>query len=217
MTIKKSDGFTLVEIVISLTIIGILFAVIGMFAVNVLGQTTVESVRASQLGESQIALDKITNDVRLSAGADINNRWADGNKSGGEFTWASNANTLLLATAVVNNNNDVIFADPAKYISEKNNVIYFVKDRVLYKRILASPVAGNSKKTTCPVATQTCPKDSALLQNVNSFSFRYLNGNEQQVTPSEARAIEITVQTTTERFSQTIKSDYVTRAVFRND
>ncbi len=210
-------GYTLVEMVITLSVIGILLSVIGMFAVNVLGQTTVESVRATLLGESQIALDRATNDIRLSAGADLNNRWADGNKAGGDYSWASSGNTLVLATAVVNSSNNVIFADPAKYISEKNNVIYFVSNGTLYKRILASPIAGNDSKTTCPTKTSTCPADDALLQNVTNFSIKYLNGEDVEVSPPDARSIELTVGTSTKRFSQTIQNSYTTRAVFRND
>lgn len=212
-------GYTLVEVLIVVTVMGILLAVIGTFALGSFTQTSVESVRASQLGESQIAMDRVINDIRLAAGADSTNRWPDANNSAGTLAWSSNANTLVLATIATNASNNVIFADASKYISEKNSTIYFVKNGNLYKRVLAAPVAGNSAKTSCPqaVASASCPADKLMLSNVVSFSLKYFDGANAQVTPTNARSVELTVNTSTKRFSQTIKSNYTTRAVFRND
>lgn len=215
----NNKGYTLVEVLITLTVIGVLLGIVGNFAVNALTQTTVESVRASQLGQTQIAMDKAINDIRLSAGADIVNRWSDPNNTNGSFSWRSNANTLLLSTVVMDSSDNVIFADASKYISEKNSVIYFVKDKTLYKRTLASTVAGNTAKTTCPAAaaSSSCPADSVMLNDVSSFTLKYLDNNNTEVTPTDARSVELSVQTATKRFGQDIKSGYTTRAVFRND
>jgi prepilin-type N-terminal cleavage/methylation domain-containing protein len=212
-------GFTLVEVVIAVALIGIILGLIASFSITTMGQSAVESSRASLQGESQIALDRAVNDIRLSAAADENNRWNDANKAGGGYTWESNASTLVLATAVVDSGNNIIFADPAKYISEKNNIIYFVSGNKLYKRTLASTVANNAAKTTCPAnaASASCPPDRELLQNVSAFTVKYFNGDNQEVTPADARAIELNIKTSTRKFSQNITSDYTTRAVFRND
>lgn len=212
-------GFTLVEVLITLTVVGLLLGIVANFSINALRQSSVESARAESLGQSHIAMDRIINDIRLSAGAEENNRWSDANNVNGEFAWQSGAGTLVLATAAVDSANNVIFADPSKYISEKNNIIYFVRDSVLYKRVLASPVANNSAQTTCPanLASATCPADRALLNNVTGFTVEYLNADEVTVLPADARAIELRVQTAITKFSQDIVSDYTTRAVFRND
>ena len=214
---RRQDGFTLVETVIALGVTGIILTVISIFAINSFGSSSIETAKAELLGESQITMDRVIRDIRLSAGAETNNRWPDANKSGGDFTWASSASTLVLATAAVNSNNEIIFSDPARYISEKNNVIYFVSNGTLYKRMLASPVSGNAAKTTCPSVTATCPKDQALLKNVTGFSLKYFNGDNQEVIPSDSRSVELRVTTQTKRFGRTISSDYTTRAVFRND
>lgn len=215
----NNAGYTLVEVVITLSVIGILLGIVGNFAVSALTQTTVESVRASQLGQSQIAMDKIINDIRLSAGADIVNRWNDPNNPNGSYAWQSNANTLLLSTVVMDSSDNVIFADASKYISEKNSVIYFVKDGTLFKRTLAATVPGNVAKTTCPaaVASTACPADSVMLNDVTNFRLKYLDNNNTEVTPTDARSVELTVEAATKRFGQDIKSGYTTRAVFRND
>jgi prepilin-type N-terminal cleavage/methylation domain-containing protein len=213
----NSNGFTLVETVVAITVVGIVLGIIAIFSVSSLQQSSVETARATLLGESQIAMDRMISDIRLSAGADLNNRWPDDNNSGGDFAWQSNASNLVLATAVLDTDNEIVFADPAQYISEKNNVIYFVSNGVLYKRILAAPVADNASKTTCPTATATCPVDRAMLHNVTGFTVKYLNGDGQEVTPTEARSVELDITTSTSKFSQNIDSDYTTRAVFRND
>ncbi|MGI9027740.1 MAG: PulJ/GspJ family protein [Candidatus Saccharimonadales bacterium] len=214
-----SKGFTLVETVISLTVVAILLTVIANFSISTLSQSSVEASRANLLSESQIAMDRVINDIRLSSGADESNRYADPNNPDGSLAWESTSGTLVLATAVQDASNTIIFADPTKYISEKNNVVYFVKDKVLYKRVLASPVANNAAVTTCPAAAATtvCPADRALLSNVTNFSIKYLNGDDQEVIPTESRSIELTVQTAVSKFSQNITSNYTTRAVFRND
>lgn len=213
----NSNGFTLVETVVAVTVVGIVLGVIAIFSVSSLQQSSVETARATLLGESQIAMDRVISDIRLSAGADLNNRWPDANKTGGNFTWQSNASNLVLATAVLDTDNEIVFADPAQYISEKNNVIYFVSNGVLYKRVLAAPVTGNASETTCPTAGPTCPADRAMLHNVTDFTVKYLNGDGQEVTPTDARSVEINIKTSTSKFSQDIDSDYTTRAVFRND
>jgi type II secretory pathway pseudopilin PulG len=213
----NNNGFTLVETVVAVTVVGIVLGVIAIFSVSSLQQSSVETARANLLGESQIAMDRVINDIRLSAGADLNNRWPDENNTGGDFAWQSNTNTLVLATAVLDTDNEIVFADPAQYISEKNNVIYFVNNGVLYKRVLAAPVTDNASETTCPTATSSCPADRAMLHNVTGFTVRYLNGDGQEVTPTDARSVELNIQTATDKFSQNIDSDYTTRAVFRND
>lgn len=217
---KLNDaGFSLVEMVISISVVSILLVVIANFSISSLAQNSIATAQANLQGESQIAMDRIINDIRLSANADDDNRWPDSNSPSGQYGWLSNASTLVLATAAQDSNDNIIFADPAKYISEKNNVVYFVQSGTLYKRIIASTVANNSSKTTCPAASATtaCPKDAKLLSNVTQFAVKYYNGDSQQVSPTDARSIEITVSTSIKKFKRTISSDYTTRAVFRND
>ena len=215
----NNKGFTLTEALIAVSVMAILLTIIANFSITSLSNSTITTAQANLQGESQIAMDSIINDIRLSSGADDSNRWPDINNSGGDYAWQSDAANLVLAKAVLDGADNIIFADPAQYISEKNNVIYFVKDKVLYKRVLASPVANNSSRTTCPKASATtaCPADRELLTNVTEFSIKYFNGDEQEVTPTDARSIELTVKTSVKKFSRNITSDYTTRAVFRND
>lgn len=212
-------GFTLVETLIVVGVVAIVLGIVGQFAIGSLAQSSKQAARADLLGQSQIALDKMISDIRLSSGVDEKNRWPDPNNGGNSLSWASNAGTLVLATAAMNSADNIIFADPTMYISEKNNVIYYVQNGNLYKRVLASSVAGNVAKTTCPPSkvTASCPGDTVMLNNVVTFSLKYFNGDDQEVLPTNARSVQMTVKTSVKKFSQTISSEYTTRAVFRND
>lgn len=216
------SGFTLVEVLIAMTVSAVLIGIIIAFMLNSLTRYGVAGARAELLNEAQIALDITTNDIRLSANADKNNRWDDDNAPDApddKLSWQSDAQTLVLATAAQDSNRDIIFSDPAKYISQKNNSIYFVKDHALYKRILAAPVEGNAAQTTCPaaLATTNCPADKKLLSNVDTFRVTYYNDQNQQVAADEARSVELYVKLRVERYPESVVAEYTTRMVFRND
>ncbi len=223
MKVRRSvGGFTLVELLIGLSVTGLLIALIIGFMLNSLTQYGVAGARAELLNEAQIALDITTNDIRLSANADQNNRWDDNNAPDApadKLSWQSSASTLVLATAAENTSGAIIFSDPAQYISQKNNSIYFVNGGNLYKRTLAAPVTGNAAKTTCPAASATtnCPADRKLLGNVDTFTVTYYNDQNQEVAPDEARSIELYVKLRVERYPESVLAEYKTRMVFRND
>jgi prepilin-type N-terminal cleavage/methylation domain-containing protein len=222
MNVKKNHGFTLVETIIALSVTSILIFIILNFTTNSIVQYSVTEARSNLLSQAQSGLDIIGNDIRLSGNADAKNRWEDANAPGAPsdlFSWTSDNDTLVLATAVEDANNNIIFADPALYISEKNNNIYYVVSGKLYKRTIASPVAGNSKATTCPPqqASAMCPADRELLSNVETFSIKYFNDQNQEVTPTDARSIELYVKLSEVKYKQQIGTEYTTRMVFRND
>lgn len=219
---KNSRGFTLVETIIALSVTSVLIFLIINFMTNSIVQYAITEARSTLLNEAQSGLEVIGDDIRLSGNADANNRWQDANAPGAPdnlLSWASASSTLVLATAVENADGDVIFADPAQYISEKNNNIYFVQDRKLYKRTIASDVEGNTVRTTCPAsqATATCPADRQLLENVETFTVRYYNAQNNEVTPTDARSIELYVKLQDTKYKQVVSTEYTTRMVFRND
>lgn len=222
MKTMKQAGFTIVEIITAVTVTSILLMVIMNFMADGLINYAVIQARRDTLNQAQIALDKIADETRLSASADENNRWEDENAPNAPenlLSWQSSINTLILASAAQNQQNEILFADPALYITEKNNSIYFVDAGTLYKRTLASPVEGNKATTSCPpsASTNTCPADEALISNVANFVVRYINGAGEEVTPPNARAIELEVDIAKQQYGREITADYKTRMVFRND
>lgn len=219
---KKQQGFTLVETVIALAVTSMLIFIILNFMTNSIVEYARAGARANLLNEAQVALDIIGNDIRLSGSADDNNRWQDENSPNSpadNFSWQSDADTLILATAAEDNNKSIIFADPALYISEKNNNIFYLDNGSLYKRVLAASVNNNSATTSCPApkSTPVCPADKKLLSNIESFNVKYYNDQNQEVDPADARSIELAVKLQATVYGQPISTEYATRMVFRND
>ncbi len=219
---KRSDGFTLVETVIALAVTSILMFIIIDFMTNSIIQYSDTEIRSQLLNEAQSSLDVISNDIRLSGNTDSNNRWSDNNAPGAPddtYSWESDSDTFVLASAVEDTSGNIIFEDPALYIPQKNNKVYFINNNTLYKRTIAAPVANNSTKTTCPsnLATSNCPADRVLLNNLNAFSVKYYNSMNQEVTPNDARSVEFYVKLQKIAYGRTISAEYSTRMVFRND
>lgn len=217
---RLQNGFTLVELSVATAVTGILIIVIMGFAVNAFVQISIDSARSDLLREAQISLDSVTQDIRLSSNSFELSSILDDNAPGNSDTWVGDADTLILAVAALDSNRDVIFADPLNYTSEKNNRIYFVDNGTLYRRTLAADVANNAVSTSCPAsqsASNGCPRDSQLAQNVESFSVQYYDGNNAQVDPNEARSVRVTLELEAIKYGKTIHAEYSTRTVFRNE
>jgi len=215
-------GFTLVELLISIVVTTVVVLVLTNFLMSNLQSATLETTRATILREVELTLDILTRDVRLSANADQNNRNSDPNSPSGsanQYSWASSSTVLVLATAATNASHKIIFSDPANYVTTKNNIVYFVSNKTLYKRTIAASVLGNSAKTSCPAskATAACPADKALLTNVTNFKVVYRDGSNNSVIPTNARSVEISLTAASKQYRKTQSASYTTRMVFRND
>lgn len=218
---QRQAGFTMVEVLVAVSVTTIMVLVITNFMMRNVQSSTLETSQAAILREIEQSADEVNADIRLSANADLNNRNADANSPGGsnQYGWTSNASTLVLATAAVDNSGNVIFSDPANYVTTKNNIVYFVSGGTLYRRMIAANVSNNSAKTTCPPAqaSSSCPADKALLHNVSTFSVTYLDGNNNSVSPTNARGIELKLGAAYSQYKHTQSASYTTRMVFRND
>lgn len=217
-----TQGFTIVEGLVGITVTVMLLMVIMNFMANYFRQHAINNARSELLASSQRALDVIGQDIRLSASADQNNRWQDPfapSAPDNQLSWQSNSNTLVLATAAEDDAGNILFADVSQYISEKNNNIFFVTGGKLFKRSLAAPVEGNKTTTSCPsvAISPSCPRDNMLAENVSGFIISYLNGDEQIVDPADARAVELSITLSKDAFGEEISAEYTTRMVFRND
>ena len=129
--IRRQNGFTMVEVLITVSVTTVVLLVIGSFMMRSIQTTSLETANATILHEVQLTLDAVATDVRLSANADQNNRNPDANSPGGsgnQFGWTSSANTLVLATAATTSNGTIIFSDPANYVTTKNNIVYFISN-----------------------------------------------------------------------------------------
>lgn len=212
-------GVSLSELMISLTLVSMLSFMVMSFMLNWSQQHAITETRSALLADVQNAVDQIVNTVRLSSAADENNRWPDSNAPVNQFGWESSADVLVLASAVEDSKGDIVFSDPANYTSQKNNHIYFVQNGTLYRRLLAAPVEDNKISTSCPLASvdEDCLADRVLATNVTDFTVKYFDGDNIEVSPTNARSVEVSLTVSKRRFSQLLQSVYKTRMVFRND
>lgn len=219
---SNQSGLTIVELSIALTITAMLAIIIVGFSIDKLEQSTIQSTQYSLLTNAETGLDTIANDIRIANAADDNNRYQDPNSPGApsnELSWASNSNTVVLAVAAHDSSNNILWEDAHDYISDKNNIIYYLSGGSVYRRTLADAVSGNTAVTTCPAASSSssCPADGDILDNVSSFSIQYYNELNQQVDPASARSVQLSVTLLVNKYGQDITASYTTRMVFRND
>lgn len=223
MTQTNSSGFTIVELIIAITISAVLSTAILGFMADELEQNTKAATQGNLLNQAKLGLDRISTDIRLSSNADDQNRWPDNYPptQGNAYSWQSNQSTLILATAAQDIHGNILWQDSSKYLPYDNNIIYFTQNGTLYKRILAAQVTGNAASNTCPSAhvSASCPADEIILQNVTGFSISYRDGYDNDVTstPSSARSIVMQITITTSSYGQTLSESYTERMVFRND
>jgi prepilin-type N-terminal cleavage/methylation domain-containing protein len=212
-------GFTLVELLITISLVGIISLVMADFVAGWLQTSSLAQSRTLLLSNAQDALDNISNDIRLSGSADLNNRWPDANAPGNQFGWQSNGSTLVLARIATTAQKDAIFSDPAQYITEKDNVVYYVSNKKLYRRIIAADDPNTAAVTTCPPASPTpsCPADSKIAEDVTAFSVSYYDADDQIVTPDSAQAIQLAITLSAVKGGEETTATYTTRMVFRNE
>ena len=215
----NSRGFTLIEVLVAtvLTTI-ILTALLGFFAQRT-AQNAQQNARDGMLRAAQLSLQVLADDIRHSSSANSENRWADPNNPEGSYAWESDESTLVISRPVTDSSNNFIYNDPFTYIPYKDDIIFFLEDETLYRRTLAADTGvdgENSARTTCPAGTDGCPSDGELADNVSNLEFRYINDFNEDVGPSEARAVELYIELEDTVYRSDINVNYTTMGVFRN-
>lgn len=218
-TQQNNSGFTLIELMITCVLISIIALVIAGFLTFWLGIFAKDSAQTDLLDSTESALDIINSNIRLSGSADGQNRWPDPNSPSGNYGWQSSSSVLVLAKAAEDKNGNIIFSDPNKYITEKDNEVYYVKNNTLYQRTLAGDSPDDVATTTCPeaLANASCPADRVIATDVQSFGIRYYDASETEVNPSNARSVQLSLVLQKVSGGTPITANYSTRMVFRND
>lgn len=212
-------GMTIMELIVSITVIGILTVLMMNFVAGHIADNAIKNAQSDLQLQTQLALDTIDREIRQSANIDGNNRWEDAYPptSDDAYSWSSDADTIILADPVINTSDNVVFEDPQNYISYKDNVIYYLNDATLYKRILAAPVPNNKRQTTCPPSASSCIHDDPLLAaHIENFSVTYYDANEAEVTPANARAVKVSLKVSRKVFKRTLTVEQSVQSVFRN-
>jgi prepilin-type N-terminal cleavage/methylation domain-containing protein len=219
---NNQSGFTLVELITSITIIAILTGIVLTFGVNGLSSYNYSYNRGLLLDDAHLGIINISETVLHSAPADNNNRVEDPNGPGAPgnlFGWESDDDTLILATVAEDDDGNILFQDESQYISHKNNIIYYLNNGNLMRRVLAADIPDNSAVTTCPeaAATADCPEDTVIVENVESFEVKYFDSQNIEVNPNDSRSIGLNIGLAKNAGGRDIRAEYATRTVFRND
>lgn len=215
----KQSGYTLIEVLVATVVVSILLVALLGFLTNRVAHNAHQNARDDMLRDTQVALDVMMDDIRHASHADDENRWPDDHAPGGQYSWGSTQDTLVLARPATDSSNDYIYEDSYAYLAYKDNIIYFTEEGTLYKRILAADTGtdgDNSAETTCPEGTTDCPPDLELANNVTDFQIRYIDADGNETQPTSARAVEAYLQVSDTVYQRDVTVDYTTRAVFRN-
>lgn len=216
----NNRGVTLIELVVSTAVLSLLIILTMTFLVNKYVENAVTNARSDLQLQTQLTLDLLNRDLKYAANVDEENRWADENAPSSptdNFSWESDADTLILATPAVDDDNNVLYEDPNAYVSYKDNFIYFLEEGKLFRRTIAAETANNANTTTCPDGVSGCPADSELAHIIDEFSLAYYDSNDQVVTAASARSVEITLRVHRSIFGRDVEIEQSIRTVMRND
>lgn len=217
--VSRQAGFTIVEVLVIVTLLGLLVGPIvgGMFFFY--GNVVVSNLQAQLALESQNVLRIIVEELRTSSGVNASNTISDPNEPAGGWN-TSNVNlVLIIATPALDASNNFII-NTGTGDTYQNEIIYYASGKTLYKRTLANAsAAGNTTRTSCPaaLATASCPADAKLSDNFNNLSFVFYD-QDNNVTTSlpAARSIKMTILLRKIAFGRTIGFDNNIRITIRN-
>ncbi len=198
MSIKSrvAAGFTIVEIMVVLSILGVLIAIVFGTLADFYESNNKTIVSTVQNGDAQTALRLIEKDVSTAAGFLTANAVADPTRPAGwshrgvDTANPNNRILILSSYATTNNSNTraLLFATGSCSQPLTNNLVYFVDAGVLYRRTIkntATPCGGltSGQKQSCAatVTNVSCQAvDAKLMVNVTEFSIDYY------VTPTDS-------------------------------
>jgi len=216
---KKHAGFTITELVLSITIAGIMATVL-FTATFYYFVTASQSETSTTLAlESQTILTQLTEDIRLADSIASMNALPDSNAPGGVWTTSDPSNIIIIESPAVDSSRNIIYDSSTGY-PYRNEFIYFMNGTDMYKRILANTnAAGNTAKTTCPAASSspTCPPDRLFSSNVSNLTFTFYNSSDATTSDAtQARSVVLNVNMAKKSFGKNITLSNSTRVTLRN-
>ena len=218
-SIKRQDGFTLPELVMSISLIGIISVSILAIFINYFVIITRNSIVAEMTADSQNLLRSTVEELRYGAGVRQSNTITDPNSPPTGWN-TGNANFVIIVAVPASDNQREYIIDSATGNPYNNELVYFKQDSDLYKRTLANPsAAGNSLTTSCPAASATnvCPADKKLLENVSDMDFSlYDQDNALTTDPLLARSINVSLSMSKDSFGEPLTLTNGIRVTLRN-
>ena len=225
MSLRNQRGFTLLELIVATTIIGVLAIMVSGFYVDRL----VDYARSETLlilqSNTKQALETIQTDLKQTVTVESANHIADVNGPGGnQFGWASTSaspSTLVLSVPSRDASGNLIYVDAQHTTLQTDDVIYYIDSakKTLYRRVLANSASGNAAKTTCPPskATASCPADGKVIEDVaNLVATYYDTNNNATSTLASAYAVNTLLTQSRVKFGRTYTNSLNSRTMLRN-
>lgn len=215
----NSDGFTITELAISITVAGFLAAILFIttffYYANVM-----QSETSSELAlESQTILAQLTEDIRLADSIASTNAITDANAPVGGWVTSDPSNIIIIENPAINSSRNIIYDNNTGF-PFRNELIYFTSGTNMYKRVLANAsAAGNTATTSCPAAkaNSSCPPDRLFSANVSNLKFTFYDAaNNTTSDATQARSVALEVDMAKSTFGKNITLINTTRVTLRN-
>jgi prepilin-type N-terminal cleavage/methylation domain-containing protein len=217
---ERSRGFTLVELMISVAVLGVIAVGIMYIFVDYLQQITRSGILTDMTADSQNLLRATVEELRYGAGVRQTNSITDANGPSGGWN-TSNTNFVIVIAFPAQDSDRNYIIDTATGQPYNNEFVYFKQDNVLYKRILANPSAtDNSLRTSCPasLASASCPADRELLDTIDDMVFTlYDQDNAVTADPLLARSVKVDLSLSKDTFGDPLTLDYSIQTTLRNN
>lgn len=215
----RAAGFTLVELVISTTVLGVMLITLFGVSTYYFTQITRNTMMVNMTVDSQNLLRNTVEDIRYGAGVRQSNTISDPNAPSGGWNTSNTNFIIVIAVPAVDASHNYII-DSSTGNPYNNELVYFKSGNALMERTLANPSAtGNTLLTSCPSASAspTCPADKFLTDNVSSMVFTLYDQDDAVTTdPLQARSVKIDLSMAKHTFGGTVSLANSIRVTLRN-
>jgi prepilin-type N-terminal cleavage/methylation domain-containing protein len=219
MNLRRQEGFTFLELLMSTVIIGILAIVVSEFYV----QRLIDYARNDTLiilqSNTKQALEEMEHDVKSAKTIESTNKWTD--PTGTTWTTSTGSpSTLVLSIPTLDSSDNLVFTDSSHTALQTNDLIYYVDSskKTLWRRTIINPVCGVS--VTCHDQTtgcSGCPPDSKVIEDVANLVVNYYDGNNASTTTvANVYSLDATLTQSRYKFGRTYSNSLTSRMTLRN-
>jgi type II secretory pathway pseudopilin PulG len=216
---RTDDGFTITELVLSITVAGFLAAILFVTTFFYYANVSQSETSSTLALESQNILAQLTEDIRLSDAMSSTNVIADTYAPGGGWVTSDPSNVIIIENPAITSSRDIIY-DSATGNPYRNEFIYFTSGTSMYKRTLKNTSAsGNIATTSCPAAhvSASCPQDRLFSSNISNLTFTFYDASDSSTAvPAQARSVLLHVDMSKKAFGKNITLSNSTRVTLRN-
>lgn len=222
---RRQKGFTLVELLVAITLAGIASFLMVTAVIYIYGTLLGEQTKSEMVRESQVLLNRISDDLRLGSQILETTTITDpnGDTNGPSNTWVTSdpANVLIITLPATDVDNNLV-TDSSTGDIIQHETVYYSREGTMYRRLLAHPDAvanGSVQRTSCPPpGAATCPPDLTLLEGIENLLFTFYGySDEVVIDPTNARSVDLTVNSVRKLYGRDLFVTNELRATLRND